>query len=172
MVNDRGNRHIFIQSLTYRWLEEEFHQDFIIQFRIFYFSLPELGKGHASRVWLRSGACTIALKQYFKPSHPISITPVGIFATASLFRPCKWAKGTKSYYKCRKVTTIIIMPNVFFRFGTNFAFPIFFEILSISRPVFIYSLYTTRLHRFLAMCQWLSETKRGSARTQKCEGCK
>ena len=140
----------FSSSHSPRWLEEEFHMDFNIQLR-FFFSLPEL--------WV-------------KPLHPIPITPVGIFATASLFRPCKWAKGTKSCYKRRKVTTIIIMPNVFFRFGTNFAFPIFFEILSISRPVFIYSLYTTRLHRFLAMCQWLSETKRGSARTQKCEGCK
>ena len=100
-----------------------------------------MGKEHVCVTGLASFGNTIALKQYFKPSHPISITPVGIFATASLFRPCKWAKGTKSYYKCRKVTTIIIMPNVFFRFGTNFAFPIFFEILSISQPVFIYSLH-------------------------------
>ena len=60
MVNGRGNRQIFIQSLTYRWLEEEFHQYFIIQFRIFYFSLPELGKGHASQVWLRSGTPSLS----------------------------------------------------------------------------------------------------------------
>ena len=138
----------FSSSHSPRWLEEEFHMDFNIQLR-FFFSLPEL--------WV-------------KPSHPISITPVGIFATASLFRPCKWAKGTKSCYKRRKVTTIIIMPNVFSDLVRISPFP-FSSRYSLFRGPYLFIRYTTRLHRFLAMCQWLSETKRGSVWTQKCECC-
>ena len=140
----------FSSSHSPRWLEEEFHMDFNIQLRFF----------------SRYLSCGLSLRTPF-PLLQLAFSPLRHFLGHANGR-----KGTKSCYKRRKVTTIIIMPNVFFRFGTNFAFPIFFEILSISRPVFIYSLYTTRLHRFLAMCQWLSETKRGSARTQKCEGCK